>query len=640
MDNYKILIAPLYGASRGGKLCYYYNENEDKLTCCDALLSAEASCKYVLANHKIDEIITFGSESTYDSGDETRSVMLKDGTSFYTTDIKEMSTYSLFRYRMAEYLDEINAELQDIMEMLDENQTNAMTAFLNNYFRSFNQDGTKKFNRFFYHILKDNALREDMEKQMAETIVDFEENRQKYTVWAYQYLYSQSKDSFKLELLESNMNLKIRFLPMGKDGSDVIAAFVQKFTSLMKDINDSEGTETVEVYICMHGENVSDLFVLMNLINLIRNLPDSNIRIAKIISTKRNPDGIVSEIDDGTDEMAVSDLVSGVRAFHKYGKVDMLLEYWASTGIHNPDVERLLYAMRNIDTGISLCDINDIERGIDSLRKIFNEKTSLEGVSSFAEVFFGFIAQSIRQDYGKLLKTDKIEFIDLVKWAYRKGFWQQTLTLIESRAPRDFVSRGFFYYSNSPACSQTVIPLFARIYYDLKPFEKYKMDDISHYYVKFYNRYRLPRMNDPRAFQMEYTRARISELNANDAETIKAHTICPDTEALQNLLFAYYYLCDVRNATNHAIEGFGGFSSIMNDSDMGERMNTIMQAVEYFIHCYDIVDDLVTKSGTPADVDIIPNVDIVEFSRSFKPHYDNRFRNDEQKDDNKEEKKE
>ena len=625
MDTYKILIAPLYGVSRGGKICYYYNEDNDRLSCCDALLSAEASCKYVLANYKIDEIITFGSQSTYDPGDETKSVMLKDGTTFYATDIKKMSTFSLFRYRMAEFLDEINAELQDIREMLDENQVNTVTTVLNNYFKSYNQDGTKKFNRFFYHILKDGNLREDMEKTMEESIPDFNKHKNEYLIWAYQYLYSQSKDSFKLELLESNMDLKIRFLPVGEGGKDTTAAFVQKFTSIMKDINDSEGSETVEIYICMHGENASDLFVLMNLITLLRNLPNSNIRIAKIIATRRNPDGIVSEITDGTGRMAISDLVSGVRAFHRYGKADMLIDYWQSSGIHNSDVDRLLYAMRNIDTGISLCDINDIERGIESLRKFFNEKTSLDGVSTFAEIFFGFIAQSIRQDYGKLLKTEKVEFIDLVKWAYGKGFWQQTLTLIESRAPRDFVSKGFYYYSNSPSCSQNVIPLLARIYYDLKPFEKYKMDDISHYYVKFYNRYRVPHMNDSKAFQMEYTKLRLSELSTTDPETIKAYTICPDSEALQNLLFSYYYLGDVRNATNHAVEGFGGFSSIMNDSDVGERMNAISQAIEYFIHCYDTVEEIIFKTGAVADVDTIPNSDIVEFARSLKPRYDNRY---------------
>ena len=615
MDSYKILIAPLYGGSHGGKICYYFNEENDRITCCDALLSAEASCKYVLANYKIDEIITFGSQSTYDPDDETKSVMLKDGASFYSSDIESMSTYSLFRYRMAEYMDEINAELQDIMELLDEKQSDYAKSFLDKFFVNYNQDGTKKFNRFFNQILKDSTLRENMEKAMGESIPDFKEHKNKYLVWSYQYLYTQSKDSFKLCLLENNMDLKIRFMPVGEDGKDVTAAFIQKFTSIMK------SSETLEVYICMHGENASDVFILMNLISLIRRLPNQNIKIAKIVTTKRNPDGIVSEISDGTGRLAVSDMVSGVRAFHKYGKADMLIDYWTSSGLHNSDVDHLLYAMRNIDTGISLCDINDIERGIDGLRKFFSETTSLESVSTFAEIFFGFVAQSIRQDYGRLLKTDKIEFIDLVKWAYGKGFWQQTLTIIESRAPRDFVSKGFFYYSNSPACSKAVIPLLARIYYDLKPFEKYKFDDISHYFVKYYDRYRVPRLNDPKTFQMEYAKIRISELANTDSETIKAHTICPDTDALKDLLFSYYYLGDVRNATNHAIEGFGGFSSVMNDSDVGERMNLIKQAIEYFIHCYDTVEELIKNAGANPDVDIISTSEVVDFSRSFKPRY-------------------
>ena len=620
--KYRILITPLYGVSAGGKLHYYFNEKGDKTCYCDALLSAEASCKYVLANDSIDEIITFGSKSTYDPEDGLKSVVLKEGSTFYTSDIKDMSTYSLFRYRLAEYLDDINVEEQDIRELLNEDQQKTAVSFIEGFFKKYNTSGDNRFNRFFDHLMQDAELRNSLMVAMNEQISDFDSNAKNYLTWIYRYLFNQMKDSSKMEILEGNSNVKIRFVPVG---SDAIGAFVENFTRIMQDFGDPDNPADVEIYMCIQSEDASDTFVMMNIMNLIKAMPESNISIAKIITTTRNPDGIVSEISDDTEKFAVSDLLAGIRAFLKYGKTDMLLDYWNSTGLRNADIQRLLYAMRNIDTGISLCDISDIERGIDSLRELFREKKDLGG-TSFAEKFFGMIAESIRQDYGPLIRNDDVEFIDLVKWAYRKGFWQQTLTIIESKAPDDIVDKGFYYYSNSPSCSQTVLKYFGQIYYDLKPFEKWKItNSVDHYYIKNYSAIHMSRKGDPRSSQMEIAKGRVMEIDNTEIDGIVAHSICPDKDAIRNLLFAYYYVSIVRNNTNHATEEFDGFSTIMRDSDTGERMNNIIQSIDYFIHSYDVVADLVKESGEVADVDKITVDQVIEYSKTLKPKYDNRY---------------
>jgi hypothetical protein len=315
-------------------------------------------------------------------------------------------------------------------------------------------------------------------------------------------------------------------------------------------------------------------------------------------------DKMISMITDDTERLGVYELMSATRAFLRYGKTDMLMDFRRSSGIKNEKIDHMLYAMRNIDTGISLCDITDIERGIESLRDFFAKGTYIEG-DSFTEKYFNVIAKGIMQDYGSLLSGDSIEFIDLVKWAFHKGFWQQTLTLIESRAPRDFVTKGIYYYCDSPESKEDVIKKFGRIYYDLKPFEKYKLDDVEHYYVKFYSRWRSPHPKDNREFQLAYAKIRVKELDTEDDSLIRAHTLSPDREALENLLFAYYYLGDVRNATNHAQDEFSGFASIMDDSDVSERMTMISQAVEYFIHCYEEMTKLLAGRDKKDDKEVI-----------------------------------
>ena len=623
MTTHRILITSLYGGVSGGKLRYYYSEKDDKISYCDALLSAEASCKYVLANHHIDEIVTFGSKSTFDEGDGLKSLLLKEGSAFYASEVKAMSTYSLFRYRLAEYLDEINVEEQDIQELLNDDEKKKVNDFVEKFFYTKeNSEKTTRYNRFFDHLMQDVNLREKFINALIKEIPEAKEDSSRFLTWTYQKLYTEMKDSAKLELLETNSEVKIRFIPVVKDDEE--GTFIENFTKIMNDII-AEGNNKIELYICVQSDDASDTFVLINLMNLIKAMPEADISVAKVITTTKSPEEAVAHISDDTLKFGVSDLVAGTRAFLQYGKTDMLLEFWHKSGLVNPEIDRLLYAMRNIDYGISLCDVSDILRGIKSLRDLLKDVKDFKG-DTFVERYFGMIANGIKQDYGSLVESDDIIFIDLVKWAYRKGFWQQTLTLIESRAPEDIVDRGFFYYSNSPSVSQEVVKVLGQIYYDLKPYEKYKLDDISHYYVKFFGRGRVQHLDDSKEYQMAYANARMEELESADQE-IQAHTLCPDKEALRDMLFSYYYIGDVRNATNHASEEFAGFSAVMHDSDVSERMNAIVKSIEYFIHCYDAVIELVEKSGKKNDVTKVEHSELVAFAKKLKPHYNNNNRN-------------
>lgn len=173
--------------------------------------------------------------------------------------------------------------------------------------------------------------------------------------------------------------------------------------------------------------------------------------------------------------------MAGTEAFLKYGQTDLLVDYWERANLHNPKIDRIIYAIRNIDAGISLCDIADIERGIRSLRSVIKNDLPIGGETS-VEKYFELVVESIRQDYGPLLEEDQIPFIELVKWAYRKGFWQQTLTLIESRAPRAIVEKGIYFYADGEKSRKHAIEILGQVYYDLRVYEKYKLDDVSHYY--------------------------------------------------------------------------------------------------------------------------------------------------------------
>ena len=617
--KHKIMITSLRKRDVKEGLQYFCYSDGEKNVYCDALTSAEAGSKYILANHNIDIIFAFGSDSTHDMGDDLRSMSLQEGNSFYSADIKDMSSFSLYRYRLAEYLDEINAEIQDNRELLDEDQQRSAEEFIRDYFNNeVNANGPHKLNRFFDRLFRDNDLRADMEEKLRQTASEIGADPDKYLSWTWNYLYQELRDSSKMQLLECNEDVRINFIST-EDDDDSEKTFTDLLISSIEHVRDISGSDggEVEIYLCTQNDNARDTFVLTSLMETIRAMPGSRERVVRIIQTDAPSGKMVEDITDDTGKLGVYELLSATRAFLRYGKTDLLLDFRDSSGIHNPEIDRMLYAMRNIDTGISLCDISDIERGIAKLKEIFSENNAITG-DSFAEKYFNIIAQGIRQDYGSLLCGEKIEFIELVKWAYRKGFWQQTLTLIESRAPRDFIDKGIYYYCDSEEDREAIVEKFGRIYYDLKPFEKYKLDDIDHYYIKFYSRWRSPHPKDDKEYQLEYTKGRMEELDTEDDELIRAHTVCPDRDALKDLLFAYYYLGDVRNATNHAEDEFSGFTSVRNDSDVSDRMNLITQAVDYFIHCYDKVTGLISENDAEARIIRVDTAELADYARELR----------------------
>ena len=616
--KYSIMITSLFGGKARPELDYYYTEDSERTQYCNALLAAEASSKYILAKHHIDEIITLGSKSTYDPGDEMKQMVLRERSSFYSSDVNSLSTYSLLRYRLAQYIDEIRIEEQDTRELLSEEDQRRVKDFCRAFYRDHIQpDGNTKFNRTLDALRRDIELRTLFLDEFVRAMPEVADAPDRYKQWTLNYLYDEMKDSAKLELLEGNEDVKIRFIPTGKMGSLSVAdKLAGEFNML---VSNSGGELDIELYICILSEDASDSFALMNLMEIFKTLSNSHIKIKKIATALPLADEFANSITDDTELYSISDLIAGTRSFLKYGKTDLLMDYWKKQGTENLYIERLLYAMRNIDVGISLCDINDIERGINSLRNIFAEGDFVPG-DDLVERYFDIIIDGIKADYGVLVTGDTINFIDLVKWSYRKGFWQQTLTLIESRAPRDFVNRGIYYYLGSEDDRDKVVRILGQVYYDLRIFEKYKLDDVSHYFIKFYGRARTDRAGlsgDGIPVQRAYAALRSSDMDVEDDDIIKAQTLCPDREAVSNLLFAYYVAGHVRNTTNHAEDEEDTFER--RETDVSERMNLIRQTIENFISKYDQVLALMPEQDP--EIPKVSNAEIRAYAQTLKPRY-------------------
>ncbi|MCR5402378.1 MAG: hypothetical protein K6E91_00965 [Butyrivibrio sp.] len=269
-------------------------------------------------------------------------------------------------------------------------------------------------------------------------------------------------------------------------------------------------------------------------------------------------------------------------------EADMIVSIWEKSGEHNPSIASMVYAMRHVDVGLSMCNISEIECGILRLRELFRgEKLWRE--FGYYGVLFSVIAESIMADYGPLLEGDgDIPFIDLVEWAYRHQFYQQTLTLIESKTPENLVRSGIFYYCNDEKKAEHITRLFAQQRLSLKPREFFKMDDVNHYFIKIYDRIRVRDISgkdeDP---QRAYAALRTQSVENTDPALITGHTVCDNLDTLKDVLFAYYHVIIVRNKISHAETASMAESRlVVSDSDESSALIWMKDSIDYFIESY------------------------------------------------------
>ena len=130
--------------------------------------------------------------------------------------------------------------------------------------------------------------------------------------------------------------------------------------------------------------------------------------------------------------------------------------------------------------------------------------------------------------------------------------------------------------------------LLAEIRAGMKPFEYWQMDDVDHFFLKYYIRrgnMKGPAGEDP---QRTYAKHRLKGLESTDVRYITAYTACDDMDLLENVLYSYYHIGDIRNLTNHAESREGEDTRlIVDEKDDSIRLLKISEAIEFFIRCFD-----------------------------------------------------
>ena len=579
-----VFLTSLDALENGKPLQYYSVKKEFGCAYCEAALSMEASAKYILANYPIDEILVIGDEMPSDSGDAGKPFRLKDAGALSSAAPGSLSAFDLYRFRIAEYINETSMEQQAYDALLPEEKRQKLIDFIRTFQEQYSQREMKRLNRLFDEFACNRQLYDQFMDALFAAFPEAHKDSQRTIKWVNNYLYTQLKPSAKLEILPVNENICARYFP-----SDMLEKREYWFNSALDvDQDVLDGKNEINLFVSLANDSTVDAHIVLNILDILISTPGSNVRLKKIYRVLESSGGLTGVIEDNTVAARTTDLVAAAHAFLNYSKTDMLVNFWENSGQHDERISRLIYAARHVDVGISMCNIQEVHEGIQMLRGLISDERSWIDDGDYG-LLFGVIGECIQADYGVLLESDDISFIELIKWAYRHQLYQQVLTLIETYAPTNLVKTGVFYYCDDEARKDEVIRLLALQRMELKPYEYFKMDDIEHYYVKNYDRASV-RLNGSRDEDRNavYAALRAKSIEKQDPAKIGGHTACDSIETVQNVLYAYFHLGEVRNKISHADSSAMAERRLnVSENEISFAMVMMRESIEYFIKSYE-----------------------------------------------------
>ena len=539
-------------------------EINDNMFYTDCYIPGEGGIKSILSREHIDHILLF--YSSYN-------------------DITCIKT------RINDFIsgDSCELQLKEFSDKIGESNADTVSSFIDSYImdKAAAYNGRKK--DAVKELLQSDAL-QNLYSEMRDTCngLEISEDIKNYTKL---YIYKYLPGKYKMFCREDNENVGFDTIDVGSyrdiNFADLMVLFKNSITSVL-----NEG-ETANLIFFDYANKPSFDYVFSNILKMITEQTNF-INLARHFGISVQNGTIC--VEDETDKYLIGLLADGMSAFTEYGKVDRIIKLISLGNITNNAVTSLVYAMRTIDSGISLCDVDSILDGINEIKKINNKEHSFDNKES--QLFYNFIMGAIKESYAKLLEGDKIDYFELVKWAVSKRLYQQALTIVEAKMPEAFVNKGVFYFYDETSNEEDLIEKFAIEYSYLKSYETYKMEHLDHYFIKTYLRDKNKKCKTELETQKNFAKLKVSTIDGDDDALIKAYTRCKDLTALEDALFGYYYIGHVRNKTNHAETRKSDKIELVNDDNKEtEKMTMVLEALNYFIDKYEALLTCLDNDG-------------------------------------------
>ena len=274
------------------------------------------------------------------------------------------------------------------------------------------------------------------------------------------FAYNKLEQSHRMKPLEENVRnaIALKFVDEQKFVDHYTIDNINGIVNTLYGVD--ENIDEINLYIDMQGGNRTSSYVRNAIISILNNQEPSCVHIKSIIGTEYNP--IIKSgnpIVDESQRYRVTDLVSGMNAFVRYGKVDMIQSYCKDMGIKKgTSVDKLVSHMVDIDDAISVCNMQALPIAIQQLRNCLNSYNNFGMTGTlesrdklYVENVFMILKDGIQKDYGRLLETkganDEVDQLELISWCARKGFVQQALTLVQDKMPEVYFEEKILDYT-------------------------------------------------------------------------------------------------------------------------------------------------------------------------------------------------
>lgn len=459
-------------------------------------------------------------------------------------------------------------------------------------------------------------------------IVNLQSDRVRKTLeYAKYYIFNSLSETAYLKSLSCNANIPFQMVLDRKIEKDQEIDNIIEITNAIK----GKGDLKVNLYIDIQGGFRTSQYVRNAVIGMLNEDAGTlnGVVIKNMIASEFDQRNWFSRIVDEKQRYMISDFVSAMSAFINFGKAGLLKKYYDSLESENHRVlignvlsvlkqnirddfgemlkigeceklesysdSKLMDTIQNIDSSIATCNMDTLVANIKKVKNLLTE--------------------------GEVVSTDirgKSFLLELIKWCYRKEFYQQALTLIESNMPDEFVQKGVIYYCKGEDEKTKIFNQWVEYYSNHK--RDYKFDKLNHYFIKYYivpiiencpyiNKikdynqgplYKIIKRNiDNNKYnnrdvvkRLVITGKFFDAINCKDNRRVKPsvnmHYFCEDDlednnlENLVCLIYRYLEVSEIRNDTNHAQ---GKYS-----------INDVRSAIEGFIKAYDnILNSIAVK---------------------------------------------
>ena len=146
-------------------------------------------------------------------------------------------------------------------------------------------------------------------------------------------------------------------------------------------------------------------------------------------------------IQEVSDQYRTYDLVSAMLEFKSYGRGNGLAEYFKTEEDEN--TKRIIALINQISGAISLCNMEEFESALDKMSELKEIVTNgSEEPKSEIQIVF----KDIIDNYQELLEKDRNPF-KIIKWCVARKYYQQAITIIESKMPKMLTETEYLYYN-------------------------------------------------------------------------------------------------------------------------------------------------------------------------------------------------